>query len=138
MNEVQKSSNSESQLHCLWGKSSKEILEGKLCGPQSWSGQRGETKMLGPADRSVMQPVASHYTDSCVMNLILLLTHTSDVPCEVREVTDLCLFAGFLTFINSYDVKLTTRLQNIFMFTKIAALVVIIIAGFAYMFLGKY
>jgi amino acid transporter len=46
--------------------------------------------------------------------------------------------AGFLTFINSYDVKLTTRLQNIFMFTKIAALVVIIIAGFAYMFLGKY
>jgi amino acid transporter len=46
--------------------------------------------------------------------------------------------AGFLTFINSYDVKLTTQLQNIFMFTKIAALVVIIIAGFAYMFLGKY
>jgi len=46
--------------------------------------------------------------------------------------------AGFLTFINSYDVKLTTRIQNVFMFTKIAALVVIIIAGFAYLLMGKY
>lgn len=45
--------------------------------------------------------------------------------------------AGFLTFINSYDVKLTTRIQNIFMFTKVAALGVIIIAGFAYLFMGK-
>jgi amino acid transporter len=45
--------------------------------------------------------------------------------------------AGFLTFINSYDVKLTTRIQNVFMFTKVAALGVIIIAGFAYLFMGK-
>lgn len=34
-----------------------------------------------------------------------------------------------LTFINAYDVKFTTRIQNVFMFTKIAALVVIIAGG---------
>lgn len=35
----------------------------------------------------------------------------------------------FLAFINAYDVKFTTRVQNVFMFTKISALFVIIIAG---------
>lgn len=43
---------------------------------------------------------------------------------------------GFLTFINCYDVKFTTKLQNMFMFTKIAALLIVIIAGVAYMSLG--
>lgn len=42
----------------------------------------------------------------------------------------------FLTFINCYDVKFTTKLQNIFMFTKIAALVIVIIVGVVYMSSG--
>lgn len=42
----------------------------------------------------------------------------------------------FLTFMNCYDVKKTTRMQNLFMFTKIIALVIIIIAGLSYFFLG--
>ncbi|KPI91991.1 PREDICTED: Y+L amino acid transporter 2 [Papilio xuthus] len=43
----------------------------------------------------------------------------------------------FLTFINAYDVKFTTRVQNIFMFTKISALIVIIIGGIVWMAQGK-
>lgn len=42
----------------------------------------------------------------------------------------------FLTFINSYDVKSTTKMQNVFMFCKIAATVLIIIAGIVYMCMG--
>lgn len=42
----------------------------------------------------------------------------------------------FLTYLNSYDVKSTTRMQNVFMFCKIAATVIIIIAGVVYMCLG--
>lgn len=47
------------------------------------------------------------------------------------------VFAGFLTFINCYDVKFTTKLQNLFMFTKIAALVLVIIVGVYHMSMGK-
>ncbi|XP_063226907.1 Y+L amino acid transporter 2 isoform X2 [Bacillus rossius redtenbacheri] len=43
----------------------------------------------------------------------------------------------FLTFMNCYDVRQTTKMQNVFMFTKILALVLIIIAGFSYLFLGN-
>ncbi|XP_045458497.1 large neutral amino acids transporter small subunit 1 [Melitaea cinxia] len=39
----------------------------------------------------------------------------------------------FLTFINAYDVKFTTRVQNVFMFTKISALVIIIVGGIVWM-----
>ncbi|XP_075990675.1 solute carrier family 7 member genderblind [Anticarsia gemmatalis] len=42
----------------------------------------------------------------------------------------------FLTFINAYDVKFTTRIQNVFMFTKIAALVIIIMGGIVWMCQG--
>ncbi|XP_049842264.1 Y+L amino acid transporter 2-like [Schistocerca gregaria] len=43
----------------------------------------------------------------------------------------------FLTFMNCYDVRKTSRMQNLFMFTKILALVLIIIAGLAYLFMGN-
>lgn len=46
--------------------------------------------------------------------------------------------AGILTFINCYDVKFTTKLQNLFMFTKIAALVIVIIIGVYYMSTGEW
>ncbi|XP_053624156.1 Y+L amino acid transporter 2 [Plodia interpunctella] len=43
---------------------------------------------------------------------------------------------GLLTFINAYDVKFTTRIQNVFMFTKISALVIIICGGIVWMARG--
>lgn len=43
------------------------------------------------------------------------------------------LVAGFLTFINAYDVRFTTRIQNMFMFTKISALIIIIVGGIVWM-----
>jgi len=42
----------------------------------------------------------------------------------------------FLTFLNCYDVKSTTKMQNVFMFTKIAALMLIVLIGVAWMFMG--
>jgi len=42
----------------------------------------------------------------------------------------------FLTFLNSYDVRVTTKLQDVFMFSKIAALGVVIIAGIVAIFMG--
>lgn len=58
-----------------------------------------------------------------------------DIPkigLQLIAAVTICL----LTFINSYDVKLTTKMQNIFMFTKIAALLIIIIVGVVWMMLG--
>lgn len=45
---------------------------------------------------------------------------------------------GVLTFINCYDVKSTTKMQNIFMFTKIAALVIVIVIGVTWMGMGIF
>lgn len=45
---------------------------------------------------------------------------------------------GFLTFVNCYDVKSTTKMQNVFMFTKIGALVLVIILGIYWMAIGTY
>ncbi|KAL6421239.1 hypothetical protein ACFW04_013658 [Cataglyphis niger] len=44
--------------------------------------------------------------------------------------------SGFLTFINCYDVKETSKMQNIFMFAKIGALAIIIIAGLIWLCMG--
>lgn len=44
--------------------------------------------------------------------------------------------AGFLTFLNGYDVRATTKMQNVFMFCKVGALVVVITVGVVWMGLG--
>lgn len=56
------------------------------------------------------------------------------VFCENR--TNYIYIVGFLTYLNSTDVKSTTKMQNVFMFCKIGALVVIILAGLSWMGLG--
>ncbi|CAG2061723.1 unnamed protein product, partial [Timema podura] len=42
-----------------------------------------------------------------------------------------------MTFMNCYNIKQTSKMQNIFMFTKILALVIIIIAGLSYLLMGN-
>lgn len=42
----------------------------------------------------------------------------------------------FLTFINCYDVNQTSKMQNIFMFAKIGALIIIIITGLVWVCMG--
>ncbi|KAK9702741.1 Amino acid permease [Popillia japonica] len=42
----------------------------------------------------------------------------------------------FLTFLNGYNVKATTRMQNLFMFSKVGALVLVILIGVVWMCLG--
>ncbi|XP_066255041.1 Y+L amino acid transporter 2 isoform X2 [Euwallacea similis] len=43
----------------------------------------------------------------------------------------------FLTFLNCYNVKATVKLQNVFMFCKIGALVLIVLIGVVWMSLGN-
>uniref|UniRef100_A0A8D8FFT6 Large neutral amino acids transporter small subunit 2 n=2 Tax=Culex pipiens TaxID=7175 RepID=A0A8D8FFT6_CULPI len=79
-------------------------------------------------------------------NAIMGLTFASYVfqplfaaGCSVPTI-GLQLFAAVticaLTYINAYDVRVTTKMQNIFMFTKIGALVLVIIVGVVWMLLG--
>lgn len=64
-----------------------------------------------------------------------------DGDCETPTAAKQLLAAAtiiFLTYLNSCYMKITTKMQNIIMFTKIAALVLIIIIGLAYMFMGEW
>ncbi|XP_028164775.1 Y+L amino acid transporter 2-like [Ostrinia furnacalis] len=78
-------------------------------------------------------------------NAIMSLTFANNIlspifpTCPINQMAKKLLAAVticFLTFINAYNVRFTTRLQNVFMFTKITALVVIIGAGIIYICKG--
>ena len=54
-----------------------------------------------------------------------------------NEIVKKCYFStGFLTFLNSYDVKITTKLQDVFLFCKIGALGTIIATGMYAIYIG--
>lgn len=57
---------------------------------------------------------------------------TPDNGIRLIAAVTICL----LTFVNCYDVKETTKMQNVFMFAKIAALVIIIITGLTWLSMG--
>ncbi|CAO1438160.1 unnamed protein product [Diamesa serratosioi] len=79
-------------------------------------------------------------------NAIMALTFSSYVlqpffasDCEVPKIAQQLLAAATicgLTFLNSFDVRTTTKMQNIIMFTKIGALVIIILVGMGWMLMG--
>jgi len=56
-------------------------------------------------------------------------------PAAVSLIAAACICG--LTFLNCYSMKITTKLQNIFMFTKIAAVFLIIVIGTVALFQGK-
>ncbi|XP_044259521.1 Y+L amino acid transporter 2 [Tribolium madens] len=58
-----------------------------------------------------------------------------DIPEDGATVVAACTIC-FLTFLNGYNVKATTRVQNVFMFCKIGALVLVIIIGVVWMGFG--
>ncbi|XP_049884878.1 Y+L amino acid transporter 2-like [Pectinophora gossypiella] len=79
-------------------------------------------------------------------NAIMALTFANNLlepifpNCPIDPLCQKLLAASticFLTFINAYDVKFTTRVQNVFMFTKISALVIIIFGGIVWMAKGR-
>lgn len=79
-------------------------------------------------------------------NAIMSLTFANYVlqpfyaaECRVPELAAQLLAAATicgLTFLNSFNVRSTMKMQNVIMFTKIAALVLIIIVGIGYMMMG--
>lgn len=81
-------------------------------------------------------------------NAIMGLTFASyvlqpfyDGDCEIPTAAKQLLAAVticFLTYLNSFYMKVTTKMQNVIMFTKIAALVMIIIIGLVWMLMGHY
>ena len=44
--------------------------------------------------------------------------------------------SGILTFVNCYNVKVTARLQNVFMVTKVSALILVIVVGIVVLAMG--
>lgn len=58
------------------------------------------------------------------------------IPDGALQLLAACLIC-FLTFLNSYSMKATTKMQNVIMFTKVAALVLIIILGLVWMAMGN-
>ncbi len=56
-----------------------------------------------------------------------------DIPAICKIFNNL----GFLTFINCYNVKWATRVQDVFAVTKVFALAIIVVAGLVYLFMGK-
>lgn len=79
-------------------------------------------------------------------NAIMALTFASYVlqpfyaaECNVPEGALQLLAAATiigLTYLNTFDVRTTTKMQNLIMFCKIAALVLIIIIGLGWMLMG--
>lgn len=60
--------------------------------------------------------------------------------CEIPTAAKQLLAAVticFLTYLNSFYMKVTTKMQNVIMFSKIAALVMIILIGLIWMLTGK-
>ena len=51
-----------------------------------------------------------------------------DLP-DNAKILLAAVFIMFLTWLNCYSIKVTTKLQGVFMFTKVAALIIVIIVG---------
>ena len=60
-----------------------------------------------------------------------------DIP-ETSKILLAAVFIMFLTWLNCYSIKVTTKLQGVFMFTKVAALIIVIIVGLVAFGQGMY
>ncbi|KAL0852430.1 hypothetical protein ABMA28_000614 [Loxostege sticticalis] len=78
-------------------------------------------------------------------NAIMALTFANNIlspifpNCPIDPIAKKLIAAVticFFTFINGYNVKFTTRLQTVFMFTKISALLTIMVGGIVYICKG--
>ncbi|XP_046739285.1 Y+L amino acid transporter 2 [Diprion similis] len=81
-----------------------------------------------PTTNAIMSLTFAQY----VLQPFFLDCEIPDDGMRLIAAVTICL----LTFINCYDVKETSMMQNVFMFAKVAALVIIIITGITWLGLG--
>ncbi|KAJ6638537.1 Y+L amino acid transporter 2 [Pseudolycoriella hygida] len=86
----------------------------------------------------IFVPTTNAIMGLTVSNYILQPFFSGDcgVPTLAAQLMAAALIC-FLTFVNCYDVKSTTKMQNVFMFTKIGALVLVILLGVYWMAIGN-
>ena len=60
-----------------------------------------------------------------------------DLPTEATGLLAAVFITG-LTWLNCYSMKITTRLQNVFMVTKLTALCLVVVVGMYALAQGKY
>lgn len=87
------------------------------------------TMVFVPTTNAIMALTVANY-------LIQPFFDESDLPSYAPELLA-AVFILFFTWLNCYSIKATTKLQGVFMFTKIAALCLVIIVGIVAFAQGK-
>ena len=86
-------------------------------------------KICRPTTNAIMALTVSNY-------LIQPFFPACDIPNDAKILLA-AVFIMFLTWLNCYSIKVTTKLQGVFMFTKVAALIIVIIVGMVAFGQGK-
>jgi len=87
------------------------------------------TMVFVPTTNAIMALTVSNY-------LIKPFFTNEDIPAYAPELLA-AVFIAFFTWLNCYSIKATTKLQGVFMFTKVAALIIVIIVGIMALAQGK-
>ena len=86
-------------------------------------------------------PTTNAIMSLTVANYLVQPLFPVETECVMPQ-TALIIIAGccicFLTWLNCFSMKVTTYLQNFFMFTKLAALFIVIIVGIVAISRGAY
>jgi len=87
------------------------------------------TVVFVPTTNAIMSLTVANY-------LIQPFFPECDLP-DNAKILLAAVFIMFLTWLNCYSIKVTTKLQGVFMFTKVAALIIVIIVGLVAFGQGK-
>jgi len=86
----------------------------------------------------VFVPTTNAIMSLTVANYLIqpFFENADDIPTYAPELLA-AAFIAFFTWLNCYSIKVTTKLQGVFMFTKVAALIIVIIVGIVAFAQGK-